>query len=85
MRLEPDPIFIRDGDIWTSAGVTAGIDLALAFVEADLGYEADFLLPSNWWFFSSVRVVKRNVARLLPCRTMPGASYSCMPGSWKTY
>jgi transcriptional regulator GlxA family with amidase domain len=37
VRLEPDPIFIRDGDIWTSAGVTAGIDLALAFVEADLG------------------------------------------------
>jgi transcriptional regulator GlxA family with amidase domain len=37
VRLEPDPIFIRDGDIWTSAGVTAGIDLALALVEADLG------------------------------------------------
>ena len=37
VRLDPDPIFIRDGDFWTSAGVTAGIDLALAFVEADLG------------------------------------------------
>jgi transcriptional regulator GlxA family with amidase domain len=37
VRLEPDPIFIRDGDIWTSAGVTAGIDLALALVEEDLG------------------------------------------------
>lgn len=37
VRLEPDPIFIRDGDLWTSAGVTAGIDLALAMVEADLG------------------------------------------------
>src|SRR4030095_2081013 len=36
-RLEPDPIFVRDGNIWTSAGVTAGIDLALALVEADLG------------------------------------------------
>jgi transcriptional regulator GlxA family with amidase domain len=34
--LEPDPIFIQDGPIWTSAGVTAGIDLALAMVEADL-------------------------------------------------
>ena len=32
-----DPIFVRDDDIWTSAGVTAGIDLALAMVEADLG------------------------------------------------
>ncbi|MBR0565076.1 GlxA family transcriptional regulator [Azoarcus sp. L1K30] len=39
VRLDPDPIFIRDGAIWTSAGVTAGIDLALAMVEADLGRE----------------------------------------------
>jgi transcriptional regulator GlxA family with amidase domain len=37
VRLEPDPIFIQDGNIWTSAGITAGIDLALALVEADLG------------------------------------------------
>ncbi|MBB4568826.1 GlxA family transcriptional regulator [Rhizobium leucaenae] len=37
VRLEPDPIFIQDGNTWTSAGVTAGIDLALALVEADLG------------------------------------------------
>ena len=37
MRVEADPIFVRDGSIWTSAGVTAGIDLALALVEEDLG------------------------------------------------
>ncbi len=37
VRVEPDPIFIRDDAIWTSAGVTAGIDLALALVEDDLG------------------------------------------------
>lgn len=35
--VETDPIFVRDGAIWTSAGVTAGIDLALALVEEDLG------------------------------------------------
>ncbi len=35
-----DPIFIRDGRVWTSAGVTAGMDLALALVEDDLGPEA---------------------------------------------
>jgi transcriptional regulator GlxA family with amidase domain len=35
--VEPDPIFIHDGPVWTSAGVTAGIDLALALVEEDLG------------------------------------------------
>ncbi|MEZ5834089.1 MAG: helix-turn-helix domain-containing protein, partial [Dongiaceae bacterium] len=37
VRLEPDPIFVQDGNVWTSAGVTAGIDLALALVEADHG------------------------------------------------
>jgi transcriptional regulator GlxA family with amidase domain len=34
-----DPIYLRQGRIWTSAGVTAGIDLALALVEADHGAE----------------------------------------------
>jgi len=34
-----DPIFVRDGDVYTSAGVTAGMDLALALVEEDLGPE----------------------------------------------
>ena len=33
----PDKIFVRDGNVWTSAGVTAGIDLALSVVEADHG------------------------------------------------
>jgi transcriptional regulator GlxA family with amidase domain len=40
VRVEPDPIFICDGPVWTSAGVTAGIDLALALVEEDLGRAA---------------------------------------------
>ncbi len=37
VQVEPDPIFVHDGPAWTSAGVTAGIDLALALVEQDLG------------------------------------------------
>ncbi len=37
LGVDPEPIFINEGALWTSAGVTAGIDLALAFVEADLG------------------------------------------------
>lgn len=39
VRLEPDRIFVRDGEVWTSAGITAGIDLALALVEDDLGLQ----------------------------------------------
>jgi transcriptional regulator GlxA family with amidase domain len=37
VRLEPDRIFTRDGSIWTSAGITAGIDLCLALIAVDLG------------------------------------------------
>jgi transcriptional regulator GlxA family with amidase domain len=37
LTVDCDPIFIRDGRFWTSAGVTAGMDLALALVEEDLG------------------------------------------------
>jgi transcriptional regulator GlxA family with amidase domain len=40
VTVEPDPIFVRDGNVATSAGVTAGIDLALALVEDDLGRAA---------------------------------------------
>jgi transcriptional regulator GlxA family with amidase domain len=40
VRVDPDPIFIRDGGLATSAGITAGIDLALALVEDDLGRDA---------------------------------------------
>jgi transcriptional regulator GlxA family with amidase domain len=35
--LDPEPIFVRDGNVYSSAGVTAGMDLALALVEEDLG------------------------------------------------
>jgi len=37
VKVDPDPIYVRDQNVYTSAGVTAGIDLALALVEEDLG------------------------------------------------
>ncbi|MTD45844.1 helix-turn-helix domain-containing protein [Conexibacter sp. W3-3-2] len=40
VRVDPDPLYVRDGDVWTSAGITAGMDLALALVEDDHGREA---------------------------------------------
>lgn len=39
VRVDADCIFIREGNLWTSAGVTAGIDLALALVEEDFGLD----------------------------------------------
>jgi transcriptional regulator GlxA family with amidase domain len=40
VRVDPEPIFVREGGVWTSAGVTAGMDLALALVEDDLDADA---------------------------------------------
>ncbi len=40
VHVENDPIFLQDGKIWTSAGVTAGIDMSLAMVEKDVGHAA---------------------------------------------
>ncbi len=39
VRVEADPIFVRDGRIWSSAGFTAALDLALAIVEEDHGHD----------------------------------------------
>lgn len=39
LTVDPDPIYIRDGKVWSSAGVTAGIDLSLAMVQDDLGVD----------------------------------------------
>jgi transcriptional regulator GlxA family with amidase domain len=39
ITVDPDPIFVRAGRVYTSAGVTAGMDLALALVEEDEGHE----------------------------------------------
>lgn len=51
--VEREPIFVRDGAVWTSAGVTAGIDLALAIVEEDLGRELAMLVAR--WLVMFVR------------------------------
>jgi transcriptional regulator GlxA family with amidase domain len=40
IKVQADPIFLRDGSIYTSAGITSGIDLCLALVEEDHGHQA---------------------------------------------
>jgi transcriptional regulator GlxA family with amidase domain len=51
--VRPDPIFIRSGKVWTSAGVTAGMDLALAMVEDDHG--SDIAQTVARWLVMYVR------------------------------
>lgn len=47
VQVEHDPIFIQDDQFWTSAGVTAGIDLALALVSDDLGHQLALKAAQN--------------------------------------
>jgi transcriptional regulator GlxA family with amidase domain len=51
IEVDSDPIFVRDGSIWTSAGVTAGMDLALALVEDDLDRDAALLIARHLVMF----------------------------------
>ena len=51
VRVDPEPIFVRDGAVWTSAGVTAGMDLALALVEEDLDREAALTIARHLVLF----------------------------------
>ncbi|MES2048994.1 MAG: DJ-1/PfpI family protein [Pseudomonadota bacterium] len=39
IKVDADALFIQDGTVWTSAGVTAGIDMSLALIEADYGHQ----------------------------------------------
>ena len=77
VQVDPEPIFLRDGDIWTSAGVTAGMDLALALVEEDLDREAALAIarqlvlflrrPGNQSQFSATLASPISLFRI-PCR-----------------
>jgi transcriptional regulator GlxA family with amidase domain len=51
VRVDPQPIFLRDGDVWTSAGVTSGMDLSLALVEEDLDREAALTIARHLVLF----------------------------------
>jgi transcriptional regulator GlxA family with amidase domain len=51
VRVDPEPIYVRDGNVYTSAGVTAGMDLALALVEEDLGADVALAIARRFVMF----------------------------------
>lgn len=51
VEVDPEPIFLRDGHVWTSAGVTAGMDLTLAMVEEDLDRDSALLIARHLVLF----------------------------------
>ncbi|HEV2268845.1 MAG TPA: GlxA family transcriptional regulator [Steroidobacteraceae bacterium] len=63
VRLDADRIYVRDGKIWSSAGITAGIDLALALINEDLGEE----------------IARRTAQQLVVYRRRPGGQSQFSP------
>jgi transcriptional regulator GlxA family with amidase domain len=51
VQVEADPIYVRDGNVWTSAGVTAGMDLALALVDDDHGHDVALAIARRMVLF----------------------------------
>ena len=46
-EVRPDSIYVQDGNVWTSAGITSGIDMALAMIEEDYGHALALLVARN--------------------------------------
>jgi transcriptional regulator GlxA family with amidase domain len=69
VRVERDPIFVQDGSVWTSAGVTAGIDLALAMVEEDCGRDIALAVARYLVVFLKRPGGQAQFSATLPCRS----------------
>src|SRR5712672_1547364 len=62
VKVDANPIWIQDGNIYTSAGITAGIDLALAMVEEDHGASVALDVAATLSCFCADLAVRRNSA-----------------------
>ncbi len=71
VRVEADPIFIQDGQIYTSAGVTAGMDLALALVEEDHGHDLALAVASEMVMFMKRPGTQAQFSRHLAAQMAP--------------
>jgi transcriptional regulator GlxA family with amidase domain len=69
VQVQQDPIFVRDGAIWTSAGITAGIDLALAMVEEDCGTELALTIARDLVIFLQRQANQSQVSVTLGARS----------------
>ena len=74
--VDDNQIFIRDGSLCTTAGVTAGMDLALALVEEDFGRELALIVARYMVMFLSGRAASRSSAPISPRRCRPAAKSS---------
>ena len=75
IEVDSDAIFIQQGSVWTSAGVSAGIDLALALVEADYGREVALEVARELVVFLKRPGGQAQYSQLLQAQTGDGAAF----------
>ncbi len=75
VRVDAEPIYVRDGHIWTSAGVTAGMDLALALVEADHGHGLALAVARELVLFLRRPGDQKQFSTVLSAQTGPSARF----------
>ncbi|RKH36520.1 GlxA family transcriptional regulator [Corallococcus praedator] len=75
IQLDRDALFVREGRVWTSAGVTAGIDLALALVEADHGRDISMKVARELVVFLKRPGGQSQFSELLQSQTQDSADF----------
>ena len=63
ITVDPEALYVVDGKVWTSAGVTTGIDMALAMVEADCGAEIANAIARRLVLYAGVLAISRSSVR----------------------
>ena len=85
VTVESDSIYVQDGNVWTSAGVTAGIDLALALVAEDHGHQAAASVARHLVVYLQRSGGQAQFSALWPRKApTPNPSGTCCPGSATT-
>ena len=72
LRVDPDPIYVRDGNVWTSAGITAGMDLTLALVEEDHGHALALAVARELVLYLRRPGDQKQFSTVLSAQTGPG-------------
>ena len=75
IEVDNDAIFVQQGSVWTSAGVSAGIDLALALIEEDCGRELALLVAREMVVFLKRPGGQAQFSQLLQSQTSDGAAF----------
>ncbi|TAJ88167.1 GlxA family transcriptional regulator [Reyranella sp.] len=78
LTVDADALYVVDGKVWTSAGVTTGIDMALALVEADLGAAAANLIARHFVLYARRPGYQSQFSPLLQAQTNADAPFAAL-------